>query len=114
MPYHEKKEGWGTRAPSTVSELGSMRKANNFAADRLSRGEIGHLKRTDDDLIGRRVLTLDGQVPKEIALEIRVVDWDKGVATVYGGSEYGELKIPIDQLRRIDAALKAMGESIEE
>lgn len=78
------------------------------AVNDLMQGRIGHIKQTDDDLIGRRVICLNGIVSKDIVLVIRSINWKKGTAVVYGGKKYGKKIIPADQLRRIDAISNAI------
>lgn len=107
MP-HSKEKGHGFNPASSLPKLATQEQAVEKAADRLEQGEIGHLKQGDNDLISRKVICLDGTIPKDIALELKSIDWDKGIAVVYGGSQYGNKEIRVDQLRRIDAVLKTI------
>lgn len=97
--------------PATTVE-GQKAKWSAFgkAMAQLKQGEIGHLDPSQTDFIGCRVMTLDGQVSKDIILGIKSIDWNTGIAVVDGG-KFGELTIQVDQLRRIDAVFKKISDA---
>jgi len=93
--------------PTNENERKQMLSVLKSATTKIESGEIGHLRETDTDLIGRKVIMLEGPVPKKIALELLSIDWKKGTAKVNGG-KYGQHEVPIDNLRRIDAVYKTI------
>jgi len=85
------------------------------ASAKLQSGEIGHLTREniEEDISKERLITLDGQIPNGITLGLRSIDWDNGTAVCWGGQQYGEITVSIDQLRRLDPVFEAISKSTQ-